>query len=130
MWKMDHYCEYYYYFKCICIFIKPKFTKKGIQQIIISLKKSKNNFKRIKTAVISPGNFYSRQRKRNRVNVLEGFEYKYNIVYVINQALSKTSSPCFSQSNWMLDKCKLRYLTNLLLSRYNCTAPWLLAFAR
>ena len=100
-------------------------------EIAILLKKSQNYYFRGNfIGAISPGNFYSRQRKRNRLNVLEGFEYKYNIDYIINQALSKTTSPCFHQSNWMLDKCKLKYLTNLLLSQYNCTAPWLLAFVR
>ena len=41
MWKMEQYCEHYR-LKCICIFIKPNFIKKGIQEINISLKKSKN----------------------------------------------------------------------------------------
>ena len=130
MWKLEQYCEYFITLKCFCIFIKPNFSKRGIQQMIISLKKPKNNFKEVKFAVIPPGKFYSRQRQRSRIAAGKGFEYDYNIDYSINQAISKTSSPCFHHSNWMLDKCKLKYLTNLLLSQYNCTAPWLLAFAR
>ena len=127
---MEQYCEYYSNLKCICIFIKPNFLQKGVQQMRIFLRKSKNNFKTVELAVISPGHYYTRQRKRNLMEASEGFVYDYNIDYVINQALSKTSSPCFHHSNWMLDKCKLKYLTKLLLSQYNCTAPWLLAFAR
>ena len=126
----EQYCEYYYHLKCICIFIKPNFIKKGIQDIKISLKKPRSDVKRIQIAVISPGHFYTRQRKRNVINAGEGFEYRYNVDHVNHQALSRTSSPCFHQSNWMLDKCKLKYLTNLFLAQYNCTAPWLLAFAR
>ena len=130
MWKMEQYCDFYYDLKCICTFIKPWFSQKGVQQIRIFLKKSNKISKKVKLAVISPGHYYGRQLKINGMDAWEGFEYKYNIVYVINQALSKTSSPCTHQSNWMLDKCKLKYLVNLLLSHYNCTVPWLLAFAR
>ena len=77
MWKMEQYCEYYYELKCICIFVEPDFSKKGIQLIRIILKKTKNNFKGL--YVISPGHFYTRQMKRNGLTAEEGFRNIWSI---------------------------------------------------
>ena len=65
--------DYYAYFAVYCLTFPSTSFPNGIEEVSFSLKQ------KCKVHVISPGNFYSYDRKRNHMNILAGQNYEYQV---------------------------------------------------
>ena len=119
-----HRKDYYYGLKKYCIGFSSYFASKGIQTINIYL----NNNSRI--TIVAPENSYSFDRKMTTIKFRVGFEYRFLLHHTIVKSLASGSDQCTPDIAWGQDQCKSKYINNLMIDTYNCTAPWLLHFAR
>jgi hypothetical protein len=109
--------------KCYCVKLKPEFAKNGLQEIWIRFKKN------VVVSAIAPGNFYSRERKQARIRIERGYKYEYFLQHKIVHRLSGNEN-CTEDADWKTDDCKLGVINENITSTFNCTAPWLLFYAR
>merc|ERR1711953_1439254 len=58
-----------------------------------------------------------------------GFSYRYQVYHRISQSLP-FGGKCQPDTEWEEDSCTLRFLNELILTKLNCTTPWLLSNAR
>ena len=67
--------EYYWHFSIFCFSFKSSSFPFGIQQVFFSVKQ------RSRVEIVAPGNFYSFERKRNRMNIDSNQNYEYQVKY-------------------------------------------------
>ena len=80
--------------------------------------------------IVSPGNYYSFQRKHAYLEFRKGFSYQFDLQNRIGNILTSQQSSCSAEMNWKVDNCKLSFINNKIMNSLNCTAPWLLQHAR
>ena len=119
--RMDYYDE----FKIYCLNISSKLQGFGVETVYLFSKNIKYNM-----VIIEPGNFYSFARKRNLVKVQPKREYHIQVYHDLHVSLSLDQSPCFPEMKEKVDQCRLKYINDNIVNKFNCTTPWLLHFAR
>ena len=117
-------CDYYNHLRCNCMMISAETAPFGLQAVSIYPKEN------CKMIVSAPGRFYTPAQKKAKITFLAGHNYVYSIEQIVSKHLPIGLSPCNEELNWKEDECKLRILNDILIKRWNCTAPWLLRFAR
>ena len=119
--RMDYYDE----FKIYCLNISSDLQGFGVERVYLYSKDIKYNL-----VIIEPGNFYTFQRKRNLVKVLPGHDYDRQLYHDVTVSLSLDRAPCFPDMMGKVDACRLKYINDNIVGKFNCTTPWLFRFAR
>ena len=117
--------HYYYELKRICLTFPNDNFPFGIQSIVFYM----NNAENVAFSVTSPGNSFAIDRKPNRFRYAKGMA-EYAIEYTLRYSLNLDRDPCSEGASWKGDDCTLTMINNKILDTFNCTAPWLLSFAR
>ena len=117
-------CDYYDKLKCFCIKFSSEMVAFGVQAISIYPKIGSV------VTVAAPGSFYSHSRKKSMIRLPTGYKYLYNIDYKITRSQPLVDDPCYPMMDWGEDDCKLKFINDLLMKKFGCTAPWILHFAR
>ena len=119
--RMDYYDE----FKIYCLNISSNLQGFGVETVYLFSKDIKYNM-----VIIEPGNFYSFARKRNLVKVQPKRDYHIQVYHDLHVSLSLDQSPCFPEMKEKVDQCRLKYINDAIVNKFNCTTPWLLHYAR
>ena len=117
--------DYYYELKRYCVQFSHARFPYGIQKIDFVMKRSKN----VQFFITSPGNAFAEDRKSNEF-VYAGGLLKMSIEYTIGHSLSLDRDRCSEAASWMEDDCTLDIVNSKMMDKLNCTAPWLINFAR
>jgi hypothetical protein len=114
--------DYYYYLKVFCMEFSYEF---GLQ----SIKIVPQNKTSIVLSVITPGNFFAYDRRRNEIFTNAAFRYTYQVYHSVSEALPLFGS-CTHAMDWAEDGCRLNNIHQVVSKGRNCTVPWLLSHTR
>ena len=122
------------------MFYSTSFYNNGIYKIRFKPRRS------MRMIVIPPGDFFARPRNLNEIDIAEDTLTYMHIEYSIHKSLEDPSK-CNKNMDWSQDTCRLQKESCLqiitcniiktffqfnknIFDSFNCTAPWLLNFAR
>ena len=77
--------------------------------------------KNVVISAAAPGDLYSRERKQAS---------KQELSKGTNMNKLSGDDKCTEDINWKTDNCKQDYINQNITKMFNCTAPWLLSYAR
>ena len=115
---------------CTCILLDVKTKKNELEIIDIKLKKQEPKAK-TGLKILPAGCYIKHHLIPLEINIKNGYKYVYNAVYKVKVVLNNTKGvPCDPKMNWKTERCRLLERVHEHSSRYNCTPPWLIDFAR
>ena len=117
--------DYFWELKRSCFVFPKDHFPFGIQSIYFYM----NNTKNAGFLVTSPGNAFAVDKKLNKFRYTKGMA-EYAIEYTLRYSLNLDRDPCSEEASWTGDDCSLKIINNKIMDTFNCTAPWLLFFAR
>ena len=117
--------DYYYNLKKSCLVFPHESFPFGIQDVYFYM----NTITNVAFFVTPPGNFFSLNTKPNKFTYSTGMAVNA-IEYTLHYSLNLDREPCSEAASWKRNDCVLTIINNKIIDAFNCTAPWLLNFAR
>ena len=117
--------DYYKNLRRTCFQFPSEMFPFGIQKIDFYMK----NAQHVEFFVTSPGNAFTQDNKFNTFKYSKGMA-EYGIEYTLRYSINMDKNPCSEEASWNQDNCTLGIINDKIMDTFNCTAPWLLSYAR